>query len=173
MQLTLFTDYSLRVLIYLALHPERSVSSTEIARAFGISRNHLLKVVRSLAAHGLVQSTRGVGGGLRLARSASEIRLGQLVRRMEPGTPLLECFDLKTNRCPIVPACALKGVLARALTAFHAELDRHTLSDLVMHREGLDSILQPAVGRPRARKTGSRRYPAGSRALGTARRTQL
>jgi Rrf2 family nitric oxide-sensitive transcriptional repressor len=172
MQLTLFTDYSLRVLIFLALDPERSVPTAEIARAFGISRNHLLKVVRSLVAHGLVRSTRGVGGGLRLARPANEIRVGQLVRRMEPATPLLECFDLKTNRCPIVPACALKRVLARALSAFHAELDRHTLSDLVAQREGLVGLLQPPLPRTRSRNPLNTRYPAGSRALGTARRTK-
>ena len=171
MQLTLFTDYSLRVLIFLALHAERSVPSAEIARSFGVSRNHLLKVIRALVKEGLVHSTRGVGGGLRLARPASEIRIGQLVRRMEPGTPLLECFDLKTNQCRIVPACTLKRVLARALAAFHAELDQHTLADLPHRREELLELLQPAPARARARKTGSGRYPAGPRALGTARRT--
>jgi Rrf2 family nitric oxide-sensitive transcriptional repressor len=171
MQLTLFTDYSLRVLIFLALHSGRSVPSAEIASSFGISRNHLLKVVRALVEQGLVDSTRGAGGGLRLARPASEIRIGQLVRRMEPATPLLECFDLKTNQCRIVPACTLKRVLARALAAFHAELDQHTLGDLVHQRGELLELLQPAPSRARARKTGSGRYPAGSRALGTARRT--
>ena len=91
---------------------------------------------------------------------------------MEPATPLLECFDLKTNRCPIVPACALKRVLARALSAFHAELDRHTLSDLVAQREGLVGLLQPPLPRTRSRNPLNTRYPAGSRALGTARRTK-
>lgn len=167
MQLTSFTDYSLRVLIYLALNPERGIRSAEIARAFGISRHHLLKVIRELAKSGLVQTTRGSGGGLRLTREPGEIRIGALVRRMEPGSPLLECFDLATNTCPIVPACGLKRVLGRAFQAFHAVLDEYTLADFATRPETLRALLADAP----ARKNPAKRYPARPRTVGSPRRS--
>src|SRR5688500_16523949 len=107
MYLTLYSDYSLRVLIYLGLHPDRLCSIAEIAQAYGISRNHLLKVVNELANLGFVQSTRGRGGGLTLGRDPSQISLGEVIRQTEP-LHLVECFDAKTNTCRLAPSCELK-----------------------------------------------------------------
>src|SRR4051794_22269259 len=118
MHLTQFSDYALRVALYLACHPDKLVSVDEISRAYGISRNHLVKVVQSLSELGVVVSQRGRGGGMRLARLPSEINLGWLIRRTEPHFHLVECLDAETNTCPIAPACGLKGVLHRAGQAF-------------------------------------------------------
>src|SRR5215472_5432126 len=117
MHLTQFSDYSLRVAIYLACHPEQVVSVEEISRAFGISRHHLVKVVQTLTDLGVVEAQRGRGGGMRLAMRPREINVGWLVRRTEPHFDLVECFDLATNTCPIAPACGLKEALYRAQQA--------------------------------------------------------
>jgi Rrf2 family nitric oxide-sensitive transcriptional repressor len=130
MRLSLFTDYSLRVLMFGALKAE-SFSLSEIAEAYGISRNHLVKVVNHLAKLGYLETKRGRGGGIGLGMPASEIRLGLLVRRTENAPVLVECFDPKSNTCCINGACRLKGILARAASAFYDELDRHTVADLV------------------------------------------
>lgn len=130
MRLTLFSDYSLRLLLYLACHSDRVVPLSEVSRAYGISKNHLVKVQQVLLDHGLVASVRGRGGGLRLARPATAIKLGAVVRLTEPDFDLVECFDRKTNTCPIEPACQLKRVLREARTGFLDALDAHTLADL-------------------------------------------
>ena len=109
MHLTQFSDYSLRLALYLACHPERVVSVDEVSRAFGISRHHLVKVVQTLTDLGVVEAQRGRGGGMRLAMRPSEINVGWLIRRTEPHLNLVECFDPATNTCPIAPACGLKG----------------------------------------------------------------
>jgi Rrf2 family nitric oxide-sensitive transcriptional repressor len=140
MRLTAFSDYSLRVLMYLALHPDRYVTIPEIAAAFGVSVNHLMKVVQHLGAGGEVQTLRGPHGGLRLARPAAAIRVGDVVRRTEPDLALAPCPD-----CVIHPACALTGVLDQALAAFMAVLDGCTLADLVVQRGALAGLLG---GRP-------------------------
>ncbi len=129
MQLTLFSDYSLRVLLYLAAHRERLVPVSQISAAYGISQNHLVKVVQRLLEQGLVESVRGRRGGLRLARDPRDINVADVVRATEPHSNLVECFDLRNNACPIEPACGLKLALARAQQAFFAELARHTLAD--------------------------------------------
>jgi Rrf2 family transcriptional regulator, nitric oxide-sensitive transcriptional repressor len=134
MQLTLYTDYSLRVLLYLAAHPERRVPVPEISAAYGVSQNHLVKVVQGLVEAELVESTRGRGGGLCLKRPPSAINIGAVVRRTEPQT-LIECFDDATNTCPITAACGLKGALKKAQAAFFAELERFTLADFAPHRQ--------------------------------------
>jgi Rrf2 family nitric oxide-sensitive transcriptional repressor len=130
MRLTLFSDYSLRLLVYLTCHSDRVVPLSEVSRAYGISKNHLVKVQQLLLDHGLVASTRGRGGGLRLARPATAIKVGAVVRLTEPDFDLVECFDRKTNTCPIEPACQLKRVLREARSAFLDSLDAYTLADL-------------------------------------------
>lgn len=130
MQLTLFSDYSLRVLLYLAVHRDRRVALPEISAAYGISHNHLVKVVQRLVDKGLVTSTRGRGGGLELAEEPAAINLASVVRVTEPNMDLVECFDRATNTCPIDGACGLKNALGRARTAFLAELARYSLADL-------------------------------------------
>jgi Rrf2 family nitric oxide-sensitive transcriptional repressor len=129
MKLTLFSDYSLRVLLYLTANGDRLVTLGEISDAYGISHHHVVKVVQLLVDEGFIDSTRGRGGGVRLARPPEEINVGALVRLTEPGLELVECFDRRTNTCPIEPACGLKHVLSEAQAAFFAVLDRHTLAD--------------------------------------------
>ena len=131
MQLTMFSDYAMRIALYLATNPDRLVSVEEVSRAYGISRAHLVKVVQRLTELGVVTAVRGRGGGLRLGKAPEEIDLGALVRATEPHMDLVECFDAKTNTCPIDRACGLKGVLMGAQRAFLAALDGRTLAELV------------------------------------------
>jgi Rrf2 family nitric oxide-sensitive transcriptional repressor len=142
MQLTFYTDYSLRVLLYLGLSPRRMVTITEIADSYGISRNHLVKVVHNLATHGFLNTTRGRGGGLTLARRPREINIGDVVRHTEVNFELVECFNLQRNTCPIAPACFLKGALHDAQKAFMAVLDRYTLDDMLENKEWLGKVLK-------------------------------
>jgi Rrf2 family nitric oxide-sensitive transcriptional repressor len=129
MQLTRFSDYSLRVLLYLAAHPDRVVPIQEVSRAYRVSHHHLVKVVQRLVAEDLIVSTRGRRGGLRLKRAPRDINVGTLVRATEPHFDLVECLDRATNTCPIEPACGLKRVLVNAQRAFLAVLDDCTLAD--------------------------------------------
>ncbi|MDQ2647795.1 MAG: Rrf2 family transcriptional regulator [Myxococcota bacterium] len=129
MQLTLFSDYSLRILLYLTAHRERVVPLPEISRAYGVSQNHLIKVMQLLVAEGLIESVRGRNGGVRLSREPSEINVAAVVRATEPHLDLVECFNPETNRCPIDAACGLKGALLKARAAFLSELERYTLAD--------------------------------------------
>jgi Rrf2 family nitric oxide-sensitive transcriptional repressor len=137
MRLTRYTDYAMRVLLYLGARPERRCSIGEIAGAYGISQNHLMKVVNDLARAGYVASTRGRAGGIRLARAADEINVGEVVRHTEEGFDLADCAN-----CFIAPACGLTGALAEALGAFMAVLDRYTLADLMEKRGRLAELLQ-------------------------------
>lgn len=141
MQLTSFTDYALRVLLVLGLTEDRLVTVEELATRYGISRHHVTKVVHRLGALGYVQTVRGKNGGVRLGRDAATIRLGDVVRDFEGRMNLVECFDAKSNTCPIVLGCALQGVLRTATGQFLAELDRHTLADLLRPRRRLRSLL--------------------------------
>jgi Rrf2 family nitric oxide-sensitive transcriptional repressor len=133
-QLTRYSDYSLRVLIYLALDPERLVTIEDVARSYGISKAHLMKVVHRLGLHGYVETVRGRKGGLRLARSPEQIRVGEVVRSTEESLTLVECFDPASSQCAIDPACGLRPALHEALAAFLAVLDGYTLADLVARR---------------------------------------
>jgi len=133
-QLTRYSDYSLRVLIYLALDPERLVTIEEIARSYDISEAHLMKVVHQLGLRGYVETVRGRGGGLRLRRPAEEIGVGDVVRATEGNLALVDCFDPASRRCVIQPACGLRPVFDEALGAFLAVLDGYTLADLVARR---------------------------------------
>jgi len=129
MQLTQFSDYSLRLALYLAAHPHQLVTLQEVSEAYGISQHHLVKVTGRLIEHGVVASVRGRNGGLRLNRAPEAINIGELVRMTEPHFNLVECFDEDTNTCPIDKACGLKAVLRQAQDAFLRELDRHTLAE--------------------------------------------
>ncbi|NAW34580.1 Rrf2 family transcriptional regulator [Halomonas alimentaria] len=142
MHLTRFTDYSLRVLLYLAVKGERRSTITEIAERFDISRNHLMKVVQDLSHHGYITSIRGKNGGLLLRQEPHSIVLGELVRRTERDLTLVECFG-DDNECVITPACRLKHILKEALEAFLAVLDGYTLEDLLgPRRQPLIRLLQ-------------------------------
>jgi len=130
MKLSVFSDYSLRILMFAVLKSE-SFRVDEVTTAYGISRNHVAKVIHNLAKLGYVNTRRGRGGGIQLALPAGEIRIGKLVRQTEESSVIVECFDALTNTCPISGSCLLKGALAEAMNAFYAALDRQTLQDLV------------------------------------------
>lgn len=130
MRITRYTDYSLRVLMYVALKGEELSTIREIAESYGISKNHLMKVVQELNNKGYLTAIRGKNGGLRLAGSPESINIGHLVRDTEQDFALVECFD-SGNGCVITPACQLKMVLAEALSAFFKVLDQYTLADLL------------------------------------------
>jgi len=129
MQLTQYTDYSLRVLIYLAAHPDRRATITEIATSYSISRNHLVKVVHQLSNNGWITTIRGKGGGMHLAFPPEQINIGAVIRQTEPNMNLLECFDKSIDQCAISPACTLKRVLYQARKAFMQVLNQYTLAD--------------------------------------------
>lgn len=131
MQLTLHSDYALRVLIYVGTHPGELVSTQSMSDAYGISKHHLVRVVQTLAQHGYVRVVPGRSGGVGLARAPEDIRLGNVVVDTEPNLRLVECFDAKTNTCPITRHCGLKGILHDALQAFVDTLNAHTLADLL------------------------------------------
>lgn len=142
MRLTTFTDYSLRVLMYLAAVPGRRATIGEIARAFDISENHLMKVVHALGKAGLLANVRGRGGGLALARAPQAINVGAVVRATEGEAIPAECFERAASTCDLLRVCQLRGVLAEAVAAFHAVLDRYTLADLVQNRQALARVLR-------------------------------
>jgi Rrf2 family nitric oxide-sensitive transcriptional repressor len=142
MRLTVFTDNALRCLIALGLEPDHSTTIGEVATRMGMSEEHLVKVVQRLAHLGLVRSTRGRGGGIRLAVAPAAINLGALVRETEENMVLVECFSAERNGCPISPACGLAGVLDQALRAFLDVLDRHTLADVLGSHRRQQQVLQ-------------------------------
>lgn len=130
MHLTRMTDYALRLLIYVARHPDRLCTIAEIASVHRISRPHLMKITHQLALHGWIETVRGRGGGLRLSRPAEEINLGAVVRSIEPDFHLVECFAAG-NACTLTGDCGLAGILSGALREFMAHLDGRTLADAV------------------------------------------
>jgi Rrf2 family transcriptional regulator, nitric oxide-sensitive transcriptional repressor len=132
MQITSYTDYALRVLIYLATSPNKQVTISEIAEFFDISRNHLVKVVHQLGSKGFVTTTRGKGGGLALQRPPEMICIGEVVRSMETHFNWVECFDPAQQRCRLLPGCGLKQLLARAGDAYLQVLDAATLADVLL-----------------------------------------
>ena len=144
MRLTSFTDYTLRVLMYLALQPDRLATIPEIASAYSISANHLMKVVNQLVRQGVLESVRGKGGGIRLAKPATEIRIGEMVRMAEGTAPIVECLGHESE-CKLIPACKLAGVLKKAFDALYAELDEHTLADMVSQPQRLAPLVRLAA----------------------------
>ena len=141
MRLTTFSDYTLRVLMFLALCQDRLATIPEIAAAYGISENHLMKVVHQLARSGVVESVRGKGGGIRLALAPEDVRLGHIVRTSEGSAPIVECLSEHTATCCIAPVCKLSAVLSRAFDTLYATLDEYTLADLVKAPRALEAVL--------------------------------
>ena len=131
MRLAEYTDYTLRVLMYCAARPQQLVTISELAERHGLSRNHLMKIVTDLGRQGVLETTRGRGGGLRLLKDPARIRVGDVVRASETDFRLVECFDPGTNRCTLTPSCRLKGLFRGALGAYFKELDSMTLADIV------------------------------------------
>ena len=146
MRLNLQTDFALRSLMHLAINTDRRVTIAEISETFGISRNHLMKVALALSHEGFILTERGRAGGLRLARAASDIQVGDVVRRMEGSVALVECFPGGAGGCRISPTCRLRGALAEALEAFFASLDTCSIADLVHDNTALREML--AIGEP-------------------------
>ena len=135
MQLTLHADYALRVLLYLGTQATGHIATTkQISRSYGISNDHLVRVVRTLKDKGYVEVTAGRSGGISLAQEPNRIRLGDVVQQVETNLQIVECFDPKTNTCPIVAACQLKPILAEALNVFLEALNKYTLADLLDDR---------------------------------------
>ena len=158
MRLTQVTDYSLRVLMFVAAHPERQPTVGEIAGSYGISVHHLTKVVHFLGKEGFLETSRGRGGGIRLARPARQISLAAVVRAAEGAAVPAACFEEPAGSCAIVRACRLHGVLREAIDAFYAVLARTTLADLTANRARLRLVmLDPALAPTApARGSGSR-----------------
>jgi len=149
MQLTQYTDYALRVLMYLGLRGERLATITEIAECYGISRNHVMKVVFDLGQLQYVETIRGRNGGVRLRTTPEQINVGSVVRHMEHNLALVECFGA-SNQCRLTPVCVLRGAVGEALEAFLGVLDRYTLADLLAPRQQIAEQLgvsaRPASG---------------------------
>ncbi|HLR15657.1 MAG TPA: Rrf2 family transcriptional regulator [Bacillota bacterium] len=142
MKLTNYTDYSLRVLIYLAVKDSNEKSTiTEITNAYGISRNHLTKVIHQLGQMGVIHTTRGRGGGIVLAKLPEEINIGAIVRETEEDFHMVECFNREHNTCVLTPVCGLKRVLHKALQAYFSVLDQYTIADLIQEPELYRSLL--------------------------------
>lgn len=142
MRLNLQTDYGLRLLTHLAINEGEVLTVGDVADRFAISKNHLMKVAQRLVQAGLVDSTRGRGGGLRLTPGAKTVNLGLVVRHLEADFALVECLPGGQDRCLITPACRLKGVLAEAIAAFMAVLDGYSLQDLVGRNPALSGLLR-------------------------------
>lgn len=141
MRLTHFTDYSLRVLIYLGLNQDRLVTIEEIAGAYDISRNHLMKIVHHQAQNGVIETVRGKGGGMRLGRLPADIGIGDIVRDTEQDMALVACFDqAHDGECKIESACFLRHALREAQDAFYRTLDNYTLADLLRPKARLSAL---------------------------------
>lgn len=140
MQLTQFTDFSLRTLIYLSQKEDGFATISEIAEYFGISRNHLVKVVHHLSTHNILHTVRGKHGGLRLARAPAEIGLGEVVRLTEPSFDIVECFNSTGNQCNITPFCQLQGIFRESFRAFMTVLDGYNIQDAVRGKINLNQI---------------------------------
>ena len=145
MRLTNYTDYCLRTLIFVAAQPDGRATIAQIAQRYGISESHLVKVVHALGKAGFLANVRGRGGGLRLARPAADIRIGDVVRGAEGDPVPASCFDAAAPPCSIYRACRLRNVLTEAVDAFHAVLDRYSLADLVGTQDHL-GVLRGLLG---------------------------
>ncbi len=164
MRLAEYTDYTLRVLMYCAAHPGRLITIAELAQRHALSKNHLMKIVNDLARQGVLETTRGRGGGLRLSMSPASIRVGDVVRNCETDFRLVECFDSSTDTCSLTPTCRLKGVLNAALQAYFKELDAATLADITgpepFRASAATSSRRAGAGMPMAAPVTRRRAAA-------------
>lgn len=160
MRLTDYTDYGLRALIYAAIQPERLVTIQEIAESFRIPHSHLMKIVHALGKAGFLITVRGRKGGVKLAQPAAAIRIGDVVRALEPDFRIAECFSNDHDNCVIVTACSLRGTLQRALDAYLTVLDGCSVADLVTHGDAL-------LGLVRTRTTGTPFAPGVEQQVGT------
>lgn len=141
MRLTTRTNLAMRTLMYCAVNTGRNIRTSEVARATNASENHLGQVINTLGQTGFIDTVRGRGGGIRLARDAKDITVGGVFRVFEMGVPFAECFDPEECSCPLVPVCRLQGALGAALAAFYESLDKITLASLVDGNEGLNKLL--------------------------------
>jgi len=141
MRLTVYTDYALRLLMYLALKDDGLTTIEEVADSYGVSKNHLMKVTHQLGVGGYIETVRGRHGGLRLAKAAKEIGLGDVVRYTEPDFAIVMCLEPVDADCAISPGCVLRRALERARGAFLDVLDEYTLSDLVKPKSALRAML--------------------------------
>ena len=142
MRLTMYTDFSLRVLIFLGAKEQGELSTVqEISDTYSISKNHLTKVVHELGKMGLIETIRGRGGGIRLKEDPENINIGELVRKTEDDFHLVECFNPESNGCILSSSCRLKGVLYEALTAYFKVLDNYTIADFIINKDELHAIL--------------------------------
>ncbi|MEH7451872.1 RrF2 family transcriptional regulator [Gottfriedia acidiceleris] len=131
MRLTTYSDYSLRVLIFLSSEPgEKLVNIKDIAEAYDISKNHLMKIIYNLGKMGYIETIRGRNGGIRLAKLPSEINIGEIIRKTEEDFNIVECFE-HGNTCVITPVCSLKHIFNNALEQFLHVLDQYTLDEIV------------------------------------------
>lgn len=164
MRITTHTDYALRTLMYLAANPEHRATIADISRSYGISENHLTKVVHQLGQEGVIRTVRGRQGGIHLARPPETIRLGDIVRKMEADLDIAPCFS-GSGMCAIQPRCRLQRAFKEALNAFLAALDDYTLAELVQPRKGLAAFLGiesgPATAERPAATSRRRTAPAG------------
>lgn len=142
MRLTVYSDYALRLLMFLAVRGNTLATIPQVADAYHISGNHLMKVVHQMGQAGYVETVRGRGGGMRLARPAADIVLGDVIRFAEPDMDIVPCFAPENQECPLRRACRLKGALERARSAFLDVLDEYTLADLTSNSQ----ILQASLG---------------------------
>ena len=145
MQLTSYTDYAFRTLIALACVAPEKLTVGEISDSYGISLNHLLKVVQKLAELGYVETTRGKSGGVRLLADPAKLKLGAVVRGMEPELGVVPCLRVGEDPCAIAPACRLKSILSEATSQFLASLDEHTLADITRAKPRISGLLQLAA----------------------------
>lgn len=142
MRMTMYTDYALRVLMYLGAKKDGELSTIQgISDAYGISKNHLMKVTHKLGQLGYVETVRGRGGGVRLAVPPEDINIGTVVRQTEDDFNIVECFSTTANQCVLSPICGLRGALNQALLAYLAVLDQHTLADFLINKEDLAALL--------------------------------
>jgi len=149
MRLTVYTDYALRLLMYLAVKDDGLATIAEVAESYDVSRNHMMKVAHQLGVAGYVETVRGRTGGLRLARPAADINLGDVVRNTEQDMALVPCMSPADAACAIRPSCLLKRALGRATAAFMDVLDEYSLGDLVKPRHALRNLLETEAPRRR------------------------
>lgn len=149
MRLTDYTDYALRVLMYCAANPTRLVTVGEVAQFHRISRSHLTKIVNKLAREQIIETVRGRRGGVRLSRSPSQIRIGDVIRTTEPDFQMVECFSLAGDGCALMPNCHIRSTLRQALDAYFAVLDRVSLADMMTPAAGAGAGARVEVVQPR------------------------